>query len=316
MQFVSPTYVEFYNSDSENKHLDIYLINPTDNDRANYIKMFYRCFITIGINILNISDLGISGIVVFNSYEDLKSYRNQTSGRNAYNRSTYFTDDDKQISIFGKTFGANAMESFIFGLTIRKIVDRPVVFYPVLDNESDSLSVEQKTILTNNGLSYAESIELLPSGYAKATRDIIRNTSVFHYNLLQKFGDKQCYLCGCDLEHLVIGSHIERVADIDHNDNYTLDQKAERATDGDNGLWLCANHDKMFEFGIIYFDNQLMKVGAFISEQLQKEFIEKSIFDMRQVYSADITGTTFEIKLEHYNNKMRDYIIKHTARVT
>jgi hypothetical protein len=58
-----------------------------------------------------------------------------------------------------------------------------------------------------------------------------------------------------------------------------------------------------------------MKVGAFISEQLQKTFIEKSIFEMRQIYFNDITGTTFEIKPEHYNDKMRDYISKHTARI-
>jgi len=314
MQFVSPTYVEFYNDNSENKHLDIFLINPSGNDRTDYIKMFYRCFITIGINILNLNDLGITGIVAFNSYEDLKSYRNQTSERNTHNRSTYFTDDDEQISIYGKTFGANAMESFIFGLTIKKIVEKLVVFYPVLDNESDSLSVEQRNILTSEGLTYGDSIELSPTGFAKATRDTSRNTSVFHYNLLQKFGDKQCYLCGCDLEHLVIGAHIERITDIDHNTSYTPDQKSERATDGDNGLWLCANHDKMFEYGIIYFEQYIMRVGAFISEQLQQNFIEKSVFDMRQVYFNDIKGTIFEVKQEHRNEKMLDYINKHLNR--
>lgn len=314
MQFVSPTYVEFYNDNSENKHLDIFLINPSGNDRTDYIKMFYRCFITIGINILNLNDLGITGIVAFNSYEDLKSYRNQTSGRNTHNRSTYFTDDDEQISIYGKTFGANAMESFIFGLTIKKIVEKLVVFYPVLDNESDSLSVEQRNILTSEGLTYGDSIELSPTGFAKATRDTSRNTSVFRYNLLQKFGDKQCYLCGCDLEHLVIGAHIERITDIDHNTSYTPDQKSERATDGDNGLWLCANHDKMFEYGIIYFEQYIMRVGAFISEQLQQNFIEKSVFDMRQVYFNDIKGTIFEVKQEHRNEKMLDYINKHLNR--
>jgi len=314
MQFVSPTYIEFYNDNSNNKHHDIFLINPSGNDRTDYIKLFYRCFITIGIKILNLDDLGISGIIAFNSYGDLKSYRNQTSGRNAHNRSTYFTDDDEYISLFGKTFGANAMESFILALTIKQIVDKPVVFYPVLDNESDSLSVEQRNILINKGITYGDSIELSPSGYAKATRDTSRNTSVFHYNLLQKFGDKQCYLCGCDLEHLVIGAHIERVTDIDHNTNYTPDQKAERATDGDNGFWLCANHDKMFEYGIIYFEQYIMRVGAFITEQLQQNFIEKSVFDMRQVYINDINSTIFEIKSEHRNDKMLDYISKHLDR--
>lgn len=314
MQFVAPTYVEFYRDNSKNKHLNIFLISPSGNDETNYIKMFYRCFMTIGINVLNLDDLGITEITAFNSYEDLKSYRNQTSGRNTHNRSTYFTDDDKQISIYGKTFGANAMESFIFGLTIRQITEKPVVFYPVLDNESENLSAEQQNILISEGLTYGNSIKLLPTGYAKATRDTSRNTSAFHYNLLQKFGDKQCYLCGCDLEHLIIGAHIERVTDIDHNASYTPDQKAERATDGDNGLWLCANHDKMFEYGIIYFEQYVLRVGGFVAEQSQQNFIEKSIFDTRKIYFDNIDSAVFEVKTEHRSDKMLDYISKHFDR--
>lgn len=312
MQFVSPTYVEFNKDISTNKQLDVYLINQSGNDRTDYIKMFYRCFATIGIRVLNLQ--GVSGIVPFNSYEDLKSYRNQTSGRNAHNRSTYFTDDDNQVSIYGKTFGANAMESFIFALTIRRIVDKQVVFYPVVDNESENISVEQQRILMESGITYGDIIQLLPSGYARATRDTSRNQSVFKYNLLQKFGDQQCYLCGCDVEHLIIASHIERVTDIDNNATYSPDHKAERSTDGDNGLWLCANHDKMFEYGVIYFEYTELKVRSFIVDAKQKRYIDDSIFEMRKVYFSDITESIFNIQPEHYTHKMREYIKKHLER--
>jgi len=277
--------------------------------------MFYRCFVTLGINILNINDLGIPGIRPFSSYEDLKNYRNHVSSRNSRNRSTYFTDDDKQISIFGKTFGANAMESFIFGLTIKKIVNKPIVFYPVLDNQSIDLSANQRNILTDEGLVYGDSIELLPTGYARASRDTSRNTSVFHYNLLQKFGDKQCYLCGCDLEHLVIGAHIERITDIDRSAVYTINEKNERATDGDNGLWLCANHDKMFEYGLIYFDNNyIMRISSFIRSETQQDFIKRSVFDMKRVYDSQTNNTIFEVRDEHRNPQMLNYINEHLAR--
>lgn len=312
MQFVSPTYIEFNKDTSTNKHLDIYLIDQSRNDRTDYIKMFYRCFATIGIRTLNLQ--GVTGIVPFTSYEDLKSYRNQTSGRNTHNRSTYFTDDENQVSIYGKTFGANAMESFIFGLTIQQIVDKRVVFYPVVDNESENISVEQRRVLTEAGLSYGDAIQLTPTGYARATRDTSRNQNVFKYNLLQKFGDQQCYLCGCDVEHLVIASHIERVTDIDRNVSYTPEQKANRSTDGDNGLWLCASHDKMFEYGTIYFEGSELKVGLFIVDERQKSFIEKSIFEMRRIYFRDIAGPIFNIQTEHYTTKMREYINKHLER--
>ena len=33
-------------------------------------------------------------------------------------------------------------------------------------------------------------------------------------NLFKKFGDKKCYLCDCDIDSLIIASHIHRVTDI------------------------------------------------------------------------------------------------------
>lgn len=314
MQFVSPAYVEYYNLISDNKHIDVYLVNQASNDETDYIKMFYRCFLTIGISILNLEDL--PNIVPFTSYEDVKSYRNQTSVRNSHNRSTYFTDDNNQISIYGKTFGANAMESFIFALTILKIVDRPVVFYPVLDNESVQLSQEQVRIMSESGISYGSIIDLLPSGYARPTRNSSRNQSVFKYNLLQKYGDQQCYLCGCNLEHLIIASHIERVTDIDKNESYSLSHKAERSTDGDNGLWLCASHDKMFEYGVVYFEEKVLKVKKSITNQQQKDFIQASIFKMRQIYYDNSVELEVKIKSEHYSHMMQEYLSKHTERLS
>lgn len=322
MQFVSPTYVKFYNDESVNKKIDIYIIRPDSNDRTDYIKMFYRCFLTIGINILNLGQLGISGIMPFTNYDDLKSYRNKTSERNTRNRQTYFTDDDTQVSLYGKTFGANAMESFIFGLSLQKISEKQVVFYEVVDNESDSISRDQKNILINNGVIFGDVIELLPSGYAKPGRRTgSRNTPSFHYNLLQKFGEKRCYLCGCDMEHLVIGSHIERITDIDRSECYEESEKSRRATDGDNGLWLCANHDKMFEFGIIYFENTLLKIGSLITDEFEKQFINKSIFETKTIFPTDllsvgeINENNFNIRVEHFNENMNNYISIHKERI-
>lgn len=322
MQFVSPAYIQFYNFNSNNKHIDIYLINPNRNDRTDYIKMFYRCFLTIGINILNLNELGISGIIPFKNYEDLKKYRNNTSERNIHNKQTYFTDDNEQISLYGKTFGANVMESFIFALTLKSIVKKPVLFYPVLDNNSDSIPQDQRQILEDKGIIFGDTIELQENGYSKpVSRITSRNTPNFHYNLLQKFGEKRCYLCGCDIEHLIIGSHIERVADIDRNSEYTEQIKAERATDGDNGLWLCANHDKMFEFGVIYFENELLRISNFVQDEFSQNFINKSIFETIIIYPNNLDSVgiindgTFKIKNNHFNSNMREYIHKHINRI-
>lgn len=316
MQFISPAYIEYENLNAEHKALDIYLIDPSQNDKTEYIKMFYRCFLTLGINILNIDQLFIAGLNKFESYTDLSSYRQQTSERNSRNRSTYFTDDDSNISIYGKTFGANGMESFILALTIDRLVkNKPIFFYPVVDNESANLSEDQKNLLIAKGLQYKNSILLKNNGYAAAPKDTSRDTPAFHYNLLQKYGDKRCYLCGCNIEHLVIGSHIERIADINNNSSYSNEEKSIHATDGDNGFWLCANHDKMFEYGIIYFDHDRLKVNNRITADEQKRYIDKSIYEMVRSYPDYEIQKPFVIKPEHYSPNMDHYIALHKSRI-
>ncbi|MDR1542974.1 MAG: HNH endonuclease [Prevotellaceae bacterium] len=311
MQFIPPAFAAYYSCQSKKKKLDIYILKDKKNYKANYNKLFYRIFLTIGVNILNLNDLQIEGIAAFSTYEDIKRYRKVTSERNSHNNSTYFSDDENQISIFGKTFGANAMESFLFALTISKIVSKPIVFYPVIDNESDNLSLEQQHILTENNVAYSEeSIELADkkTGKAKATS---RNQNIFKYNLLNKFGDKHCYLCGCDIENLIIASHIERVTDIDNNSAYTQEEKIKRSTDGDNGLWLCANHDKMFESGAIYFETD--EISTNYREQ-NKNFLDKSIYEFRSFFSLSIQQP-LKIQSEHYNNQTKLYLQKHFQRV-
>jgi len=323
MQFVAPAYVRFHKDTAINKKLHIYIIKPDLNDKTDYIKMFYRCFLTLDIDILNFKQINISNITSFVNYDDFKNYRNETSGRNAHNNQTYFTNDEEQISLYGKTFGANAMESFIFGLVLRKISEKNVVFYEVVDNKSKNIPKEQKNILTNNGIVFGDKIKLLPNGYAKSVHKTgSRNTPNFHYNLLQKFGEKRCYLCGCSIEHLVIGSHIERITDIDNNKNYIDEEKARRATDGDNGFWLCANHDKMFEFGIIYFEENLLKINLSVTDKLEKIFINDSIFNANINFNSNLSSVgmidsnNFKIKTQHFNSNMKNYIYKHKNRVT
>lgn len=329
MQFISPAFIEYDKDNSTNKHFCVYIIDPDRNDKTDYAKMLYRCLMTIDVPILNQNELGIFGILPFTSYEDFKAYRNKTSERNSHNRQTYFVDESsdfaEQISVYGKTFGANAMESFLFAMTLSKISNKPIVFYQVVDNESTQISEDQKAFLTENGVKIGDvSIELETNGDVK-TADIhetSRNTPIFHYNLLKKYGEKRCYICGCDIEHMVIGSHIERVTDIDHNTAYDNDEKNRRATDGDNGFWLCANHDKMFEYGIIYFDGDTLKVGVLSHDQTDKAYINHSFESLSEVYNNEpssvgvVLDEEFTIRNEHYNQNMKDYLQKHKNRVT
>lgn len=197
MQFVSPAYIEYSRECRDNKHFCVYIINPSRNDRTNYAKMLYRCLMTVNIAILNQEELGIFGLLPFSSYEEFKAYRNKTSERNSHNRQTYFVDESndfaEQISVYGKTFGANAMESFLFAMTLSKISNKPIVFYQVTDNESTSISEDQRLFLSESGVTVSDvSIELESNGAVKSSggSETSRNTPVYHYNLLKKFGEK------------------------------------------------------------------------------------------------------------------------------
>lgn len=75
------------------------------------------------------------------------------------------------------------------------------------------------------------------------------------YNLLEHLGQKHCALCGCEIPELIQGAHIWPVADIKRTATLTLEQKIHHATDGENGLWLCENHHKLFDEGLIAIDN-------------------------------------------------------------
>lgn len=305
-------YADYQNETNVNKHIGVYFKNVESSDKTNYAKFFYRCFLTFGVELINQEVLGLSDITPFINYEDLKIARQQNREANTGNESSFFMNDDTQITFYGKNDGVNSKESFILAMAVSKIAKMPVIYYPIKSDVGE----RYKEIMVNSGITIETTLEILPGGSIKpaTTRETSRNTAIFHYNLRDKFGDKKCYLCSCDLEHLVIGAHIERITDIDHNASYTPTQKSERATDGNNGFWLCANHDKMFEYGIIYFDQYTMRLGSSVSEVTQRDFIKKSIFGVRKTYSDDIEDTVFEIKTEHRNEKMLDYINKHAAR--
>ena len=104
-----------------------------------------------------------------------------------------------------------------------------------------------------------------------------RNQAEFIKNLMTKYGsdEKKCYLCNCNIQKMIIASHIHRVCDINNEDIPFLDKRA-KAISGDNGLWLCANHDKLFEYGMVYFDdNGVMQVSNLndLTEE-QREYVE------------------------------------------
>jgi len=328
MQFISPAYVEFFNNENNNKKFDIYLIDPNKNDKTDYIKFFYRCFLTLWFNVIQLNNLWIWKIMPFNDYNDLKYARDSNREKNSWNNSTFFTDDDEYISFYWKVFWANAMETFLLILTLNKIAEKEIIYYSVKDNGSKKLSDEQINIIKKLWINIWETIDEITNKDININVDekSLRNTPKFHYNLLKKFWEKKCYLCGCWLEHLIIWSHIERVTDIQNSTIYNLEEKKSRIVDWDNWLWLCEDHDKMFEYWLIYFNWKFMKINDTV-DVISKQFIKNITFDVRKIYYEnemqdenicyDNSGNkVFQIKTSDFTDKMEKYLSLHKKRVT
>ena len=112
---------------------------------------------------------------------------------------------------------------------------------------------------------------------------------------------------------MIIGSHIHRLTDILHS-NLPKNEKQRQIIDGDNGFWLCANHDKLFEWGLIYFDKDKMIIRGSLTE-FQKKYIYDSTFYLEKIYKSfnndkefnviEVDGLLeFHIQEEHYNDNM------------
>ena len=84
-------------------------------------------------------------------------------------------------------------------------------------------------------------------------------------------------MCDCGISEIVQGAHIWPVSKIKKMNTLSLDEKLAYATDGENGLWMCQNHHKMFDSDII----QLSSLG----EVLYK----KDLSDKDKAYIDSVT---------------------------
>lgn len=332
LQNFPSSYQHYLEDQNKNKKFEYY-IRYFGQNHPPYVIFAYKVLLTIGINILNLDRVTPSERVEFLDhrtpfidFKQMRKARIDLQQRNSGNTSTLFEETDNEIAVYGKTYGANGRETTAICLALKKLVDLPIKVYNV--NETDPQHLAEvdpanRYILDYYGIEVDDGrMDFEPSDETGVAK---RDQKRYHYNLLQKFKEKKCYLCGCDIEYLIIGSHIHRVTDILHS-GLPEDEKQRQIIDGDNGFWLCANHDKLFEWGLIYFEDDKMKIKNGISSY-QKNYIYESTFYLEKLYESFNNensfnviniddGLEFHIKPEHYNENMHNYLEKHRDRVT
>lgn len=282
-----------------------YFMPQIGNNKTDYLEFFYRVMKTAGIKFLNL-EFGLPDFVPtpFSSVKDIIHARNDLRSRNTSNQSTYVTDEGKFYYIYGKTFGANQKETALLCIAISAITDKPIKLFQILDNDSVKLSDNDVDAINNYVAKFSKhSFDIMDdtlqfdNDSSDTVRDKLRSPK-FIYNLLSKFdGEKRCALCGCKIESIIQAAHIYPISEIRRNNSLTDEKKFELAIDKDNGIWLCENHHKLFDRGLIWFEEGKLCISKRIDED-DIAFVEQitTIEEIEPCYINDRMLAFFDMR--------------------
>lgn len=243
--------VRYHREDSPNKRIYFYFLQSNGNIETGYFRFMYRLMKTAGTDFLNERDHLTTPIVSFSTIEDIILHKNSIRGRNRANKSTYLTKDtDGTLQIFGKTYGASKYETTLLCLAISETTTSKIELYEIREGNLNQLPKSARDVINaKKGFTIITSDLTLERTYYEEN-DSLRSP-VFNYNLFEKLGDKKCALCACEIPQIIQGAHIWPVAKIKRTNNINLEQKLQKALDGDNGIWLCTNHHKLFDTNLL-----------------------------------------------------------------
>ena len=254
MQSVPSALMSFYEEPNPQKEICFYFLPSSGNHETNYFYFMYRLMLTAGIKFLNHDDYLSQPLHQFNSVEDVIYARNVNRERNQSNNSSYVTKGSNQlIQIYGKTYGANKYETTLFCVAFSRISNSKIELYQICEQDLKAIPQRCADVINSLGNVNIIQTDLTMERNSFEREDSLRSPR-YIYNLLSRLGAKKCAFCGCEIPELVQGAHIWPVADIKRMGGISLEQKLQYATDGNNGIWLCENHHKMLDEGIITID--------------------------------------------------------------
>ena len=302
-QYIPTVLSEFIDDNCTSKKIYIFLLDTSEKAKTNFIIDTYRVAKTLGIDIINEKDLKISPIMPYVTFKDWKYAKTDRQNYNPSNNSSYAMEEETEYTIFGKLYGANGKESSFTACQLAKIAEKEnkkINFVQVKEHGTESISNTDRKLLEYYNVNVSDGAIILKDKQIH-DKSTCRKQDEFKYNLLEKYGTKKCYLCGCDIEQNIIASHIHRITDIDHSTLSDADKRMQ-AVDADNGFWLCANHDKMFENGIITFNQN----GNLVINPLMKKNQINFIYHITDI---------IKINEEHLTKNLLNYLLLHNKRV-
>ena len=295
-----PTAINLFYADQRlNKRLCYYFIPHIGNAFTDYHLFIYRLLVTAGFDFLNIDRYYHSSILPYRNIDDLIIDRRDNQTSNSSNNSSYVSKSSEKIQIYAKTFGASKYESTLLEVAISHIADRPIDLFNICEQDLTRLpQASLRTIATLGNISiHNTSLYLDRREYLEQSDRTVLRSASYLYNLFSRLGTKRCALCGCEIQEIIQGAHIWGVSQIARSSEFNDDAKFDHAVSGHNGLWLCANHHKLFDSNIILFDNE-----GYV--RIKNDLVTDDV--------AFIRGTTFRTYLEAriLSDEFRGYLIR------
>ena len=253
VQSVATAYNLYYMCPYEKKKLYYYSICKKGNPATDYHIFIYRLMRTIGFTFLNFPTP--SEPVGFVTIEDMMRARDRNRGTNSSNNSTYISiNEDGEYEAYCKTYGASKYESSLLCYAMSAIIGpaEKIKLYEILEGDTKKLPEPSLQVLRK-----METVEVIETDLTFEKNALEKDkgeklrSPTYQFNLHKKLGEKHCALCGCEIPNIIQGAHIWPVARIRAANAISPEDKVHYATDGDNGLWLCENHHKLFDRDLI-----------------------------------------------------------------
>lgn len=275
VQSVATAFNIFYQSDASNKELYYYFLGSGDRFETDYFYSVYRQMQTIGFQFLNPEVLS-APVISFSSIEDLIFSRRFTSKKNKSNNSSYVTKEkSKEIEIYGKTYGANKYDAAMLSFTssvLAQAQQQHITLYEILDG-----NLKHMPDSCLKSLDLMGNVDVVSTNLEFEKNQFENNNSLrsprYRVNLLDRVGLKHCPLCHCEIPELIQAAHVWPVHMI-KKQPLPFDEQFSHAISGENGIWLCENHHKLFDENMITFDCR-GKLAIHTSDSDEKKFILK-----------------------------------------
>lgn len=257
IQSVPTAFNRFFTNPHPDKELYFYFLPCSGNNATPYYLFMYRLMKTAGFNFINTPHDLEGKITAFTSIDDIIRARKENGDRNSGNNATYIIKNGPhEYEIFGKTYGANKYDTSLICYAISKLASTKdsITLYEYNEKDLKELPAASLEVIRAMG-----NINILNIDDEIEKKELEENDSLrsprFNAHLLDRLGERHCVLCNCAISEIIQGAHIWPVSTIKRTSSLSLNEKLEYAADGENGLWMCQNHHKMFDSNILFLSS-------------------------------------------------------------